>query len=180
MGLFGRAHLSVEEVERALKRPLTGDPSRGERGVLSALRADRVEEVRRLLDRDGSLASDFKQLVADHLFQAARARESLRAWRVQLPVAVWEEYARESAATRLPLAECLGAAIERDYDRRQRSLDPIDALDARVRAYHTAAAAILDELKRGLDAAGSLHEIRQALRRLEDVLARNAAAAARR
>jgi hypothetical protein len=45
MGLFERFHLSQEEAETRLKRALTGDPTRGEIGLLAALNANKHDDV---------------------------------------------------------------------------------------------------------------------------------------
>jgi hypothetical protein len=147
MSLFASFRLSVSEVEAAIHRPLSGDPSRGERGVLALLFAGRLHDARRMLDRDPGVASDFKGFMAKHLEEAERRWESLRVWRVRLPVSVWEEYARESRALHRPIGECLSAAIERDCEARRSSVEPVLALREEVRAYHSAATRILDELR---------------------------------
>ena len=45
MALFERFHLSQEEAEARLKRALTGDPTRGEIGLLAALSTNKLDDV---------------------------------------------------------------------------------------------------------------------------------------
>jgi hypothetical protein len=58
MPLVERYHLSQEEAEARLKRALTGDPTRGEIGLLDALRANRLDDVQSRLARDATLGAD--------------------------------------------------------------------------------------------------------------------------
>ncbi|SRR5712692_3604066 len=96
MPLFGRFHLSQEEAEARLKRALTGDPTRGEIGLLAALNSNKHDDVQSRLARDTGLGTDLRELVGEHL-QKSRARwETRRAWSVTLPLPIWDEYARES------------------------------------------------------------------------------------
>ena len=119
MALFERFHLSQEEAEARLKRALTGDPTRGEIGLLAALSANKLDDVQSRLARDATLGADLRELVAEHL-QKARARwETRKAWSVTLPLPVWDEYARESRITGRSITECLVSAIRRDYERRK-------------------------------------------------------------
>lgn len=168
MGVFGKVRLSLEEVEARLKRPLRGDPTSGERGVISALSAERMDEMQRLLDRDATLGADFKDLVNEFLERAAHARSAFRGWRVQVPFAVWREYARESQAARLPVSDCLAAAIERDCERRLQSRDPMEALTKEVRAFHTAASQVLQEVRQLGIAAADVRGLVQRVGRLEE------------
>src|SRR5687767_6853862 len=85
--------LSWEEVERRLGRPLTGDPTRGERGVVAALGRTRIDAVRQSLERDASLGADFKDVISAHLAEMERRWHTSKSWRVQVPGPVWEEYA---------------------------------------------------------------------------------------
>ena len=168
MGVFGHVRLNPNDVEARLKRPLRGDPTSGESGLLYALGAERMDAVQRQLDEDTTLGSDFKELVNEFLERAAHARSAFRGWRVQVPFAVWREYARESQAARVPISDCLAAAIERDCERRLQSRDPMEALTKEVRAFHAAAAAVLEEV-RGLGiAASDVRGLFQRVRRLED------------
>jgi hypothetical protein len=159
--------LANEEVERRLKRPLKGDPTRGERGVMNTLRSDGLEEARRLLQRDETLGEDFKELVSEVLTQAG-GRAPMTSWRVRLAPVVWEEYARESRSTGVTLSDCLSAAVTRDYERRLAGHDPLDVLTREVRSYHTAAAHVLDEVRRlGITAADTRSLVRR-VERLEE------------
>jgi hypothetical protein len=139
MGLFERFHLSQEEAEARLKRALTGDPTRGEIGLLAALVANKLDEVQSYLVRDATLGADLRDLVAEHL-QKARARwETRKAWSVTLPLPIWDEYAREARITGRSITECLVSAVRRDYDRKKGTLEPLETLDQNVRAFHAAA-----------------------------------------
>jgi hypothetical protein len=171
MALFERFHLSQDEAEARLKRPLTGDPTRGEVGLIAALNADKHDEVLSPLGRDASIGDDLRQLVAEHL-QKARARwETRKAWTVTIPLPIWDEYARESRITGRSVTECLAAAIRRDYEQRKGSLEPLATLDQNVRAFHTAATQLLHETRQVLDRLGPVNDIAMRLARIESVVA---------
>jgi hypothetical protein len=160
MPLFERFHLSQEEAEARLKRALTGDPTRGEIGLLAALGANKLDDVQSRLARDATLGEDLRQLVAEHL-QRTRARwETRKAWSVTLPVPIWDEYARESRITGRSITECLASAIRRDYERKKGTLEPLEALDENVRAFHAAAHQLLQEAREVIDRVGPLQERR--------------------
>jgi hypothetical protein len=170
MALFERFHLSQDEAEARLKRPLTGDPTRGEIGLIAALNADKHDEVQSRLSRDASIGADVRELVAEHL-QKARARwETRKAWSVTVPLPIWDEYARESRVTGRSVTECLGAAIRRDYERRKGTLEPLEALDQNVRAFHAAASQLLQEARQVIERVGPVQEIGVRLARIEGVL----------
>jgi hypothetical protein len=167
MALFERFHLSQEEAEARLKRALTGDPTRGEIGLLAALSANRLDDVEGRLAHDATLGADFRELVGEHL-QKVRARwETRRAWSVTLPLPIWEEYARESRITGRSVTECLVAAIRRDYERRKGTVEPLETLDQNVRAFHAAATQLLAEARQVLERIGPLQEIGLRLTRIE-------------
>jgi hypothetical protein len=170
MALFERFHLSQEEAEARLKRTLTGDPTRGEIGLLAALNANRIDEVHSRLAHEATLGADLKELVSEHL-QKARARwETRKAWSVSVPLPVWDEYARESRLTGRSVSECLAAAIRRDYDQRRGTSEPMETLDQNVRAFHAAASQLLTETRQVLERVGPLQEIGMRLARIEGVL----------
>ena len=170
MALFERFHLSQDEAEARLKRPLTGDPTRGELGLIAALNADKHDEVQSRLGRDSSIGTDLRALVSEHL-QKARARwETRKAWTVTVPLPIWDEYARESRVTGRSVAECLGAAIRRDYDRRKGVLEPLEILDQNVRAFHAAATQLLHEAREVLERVGPLNDIGLRLARIEGAI----------
>ena len=170
MPLFERFHLSQEEAEARLKRALTGDPTRGEIGLLAALGANKLDDVQSRLARDGTLAADLRELVTEHL-QKARARwETRKAWSVTLPLPIWDEYARESRVTGRSITECLVSAIRRDYERRRGTMEPLETLDENVRAFHAAAAQLLSETRQVLDRVGPLQEIGMRLTRIESAM----------
>jgi len=170
MPLFERFHLSQEEAEARLKRPLTGDPTRGEIGLLTALGANKLDDVESRLARDATLGEDLRQLVAEHL-QKTRARwETRKAWSVTLPVPIWDEYARESRITGRSITECLVSAIRRDYQRRKGAVEPLETLDENVRAFHAAATQLLQETRQIIERVGPLQEIGMRLTRIERAL----------
>jgi hypothetical protein len=170
MALFERFHLSQEEVEARLKRALTGDPTRGEIGLLAALTANKYDDVQGRLARDASLGADLRELVAEHL-QKSRARwETRKAWSVTLPLPIWDEYARESRITGRSITECLVAAIKRDYERRRGTLEPLETLDQNVRAFHVAATQLLQEARQIIERVGPVQEIGMRLSRIETAL----------
>jgi hypothetical protein len=175
MALFERFHLSQEEAEARLKRALTGDPTRGEIGLLAALNANKYDDVQGRLARDATLSVDLRDLVAEHL-QKARARwETRKAWSVTLPLPVWDEYARESRITGRSITECLASAVRRDYEQRKGTLEPLETLDQNVRAFHAAATQILQEGRQIMERIGPLQEIGMRLARIENVVGGRAA-----
>src|SRR5258708_2335225 len=170
MPLFERFHLSQESAEARLKRALTGDPTRGEIGLLAALSANKLDDVQGRLARDGNLGADLRELVAEHL-QKARARwETRKAWSVTLPLPIWDEYARESRITGRSVTECLVSAIRRDYERKRGTLEPMEVLDGNVRAFHSAASQLLQEARLIIERFGPLEEIGMRLTRIESVI----------
>jgi hypothetical protein len=170
MALFERFHLSQDEAEARLKRPLTGDPTRGEIGLIAALNAHKHDEVQSRLSRDGSIGADLRELVAEHL-QKARARwETRKAWTVTVPLPIWDEYARESRVTGRSITECLRSAILRDFERRRGALDPLETVDQSVRAFHGAASELLQQAREVVERIGPLNEIAMRLSRIESAI----------
>lgn len=167
MALFERFHLSQDELEARLKRPLSGDPTRGEIGLVAYLNANKYDEVRSRLDRDATIGSDMREAIAEHLEKARARWEARRTWSVSMPLVIWDEYARESRTTGRSITECLAAAIRRDYDRRQGILEPLETLDMNVRAFHVAATQLLEEARTTLARLGPLEEIGMRLTRIE-------------
>ncbi len=173
--LFERLHLSQDEAEARLKRTLSGDPTRGEIGLLAALNGNKFDDVQRQLQHDASLAADLRDLVTAHL-QKARARwETRKAWSVTVPLPVWDEYAREAKLTGRSITECLAAAISRDYQRRRGSIEPLETLNQDVRAFHAAAGQLLQEARQIIERVGPLSEIGMRLARIEGALGGRAA-----
>lgn len=170
MALFERFHLSQDELEVRLKRPLSGDPTRGEIGLVAALNANKYDEVRTRMDRDAAIGADLRDAVAAHLQKARTRWETRRTWSVSMPLAIWDEYARESRITGRSITECLATAIRRDYDRRQGILEPLETLDLNVRAFHAAATQLLDEARGVLERLGPLQEIGMRLARIESAI----------
>src|SRR5712691_2755814 len=170
MPLFERFHLSQEDAEARLKRALTGDPTRGEIGLLAALAANKLDDVQGRLARDATLGADLRDLVAEHL-QKGRARwETRKAWSVTLPLPIWDEYARESRITGRSITECLVSAIRRDYDRRKGTIEPLETLDQNVRAFHAAATQLLHEARQVIERVGPLNDIGMRLSRIENAI----------
>jgi hypothetical protein len=170
MPLFDRFHVSQEEAEARLKRTLTGDPTRGEIGLLTALNANRHDDVQSRLARDSSLGADCRELVAEHLQKSKARWETRKAWSVTLPLPVWDAYARESRITGRSVTECLVSAIRRDYERRKGTLEPLEALDQNVRAFHAAATQLLAETRQVLEQLGPFKEIGMRLARIEGAI----------
>lgn len=170
MPLFDRYHLSQEEAEARLKRPLTGDPTRGEIGLLAALSANKLDDVQSRLARDASLGQDLRDLVSEHLHKARARWETRRAWSVTLPLPVWDEYAREARITGRSITECLVSAIRRDYERKKGTLEPVETLDQNVRAFHAAATQLLEEARQVMERVGPLQEIGMRLTRIEGAI----------
>jgi hypothetical protein len=170
MALFERFHLSQDEAEARLKRPLTGDPTRGEIGLIAALNADKHDEAQLRLGRDTMIGADLRDLVVEHLRKARARWETRKAWTVTVPLPIWDEYARESRVTGRSITECLGAAIRRDFDRRSGTLEPLETLDQNVRAFHSAASQLLHETRQVLEQLGPVSEIAMRLSRIEGAL----------
>ena len=175
MALFERFHLSQEEAESRLKRALTGDPTRGEIGLLAALNANKYDDVQSRLTRDSSLGADLRDLVAEHLQKAKARWETRKAWSVTLPLPVWDEYARESRITGRSITECLASAVRRDYEQRKGTLEPLETLDQNVRAFHAAAAQLVVEARQVLERVGPLQDISMRLARIEGAMGSRAA-----
>jgi hypothetical protein len=170
MPLFDRFHLSQDEAEARLKRALTGDPTRGEIGLLAALNANKHGDVQSRLARDSSIGADLHALLAEHLQKSKARWETRRAWSVALPLPVWDTYARESRITGRSVTECLVSAIRRDYERRKGALDPLETLDQNVRAFHAAATQLLHEARQVIEQVRPLQEIGMRLARIEGAI----------
>ena len=170
MALFDRFHLSQDEAETTLKRGLTGDPTRGEIGLVTALNENKYDDVQSRLARDTSVGADLRELVAGHLAKARTRWETRKAWSVALPLPVWDEYAREARVTGRSITECLAAAIRRDNERRKGLLEPMETLDQNVRAFHSTATQILHEARQVLERVGPLQDIGMRLARIEGAL----------
>lgn len=170
MALFARYHMTAADAEKQLKRPLSGDPGRGEQGILAALNADRFDDVRRLLDRDLDVREDFKDLVEARLRPAVARAGKMKSWNVTVPLPVWDEFAKQARLANLPISEVLARAIERDLARQQEALSPVEALDADVRAFHRAAGEVLGEVRQLATRVGAIQELSLRLGRIEAAL----------
>jgi hypothetical protein len=89
---------------------------------------------------------------------------------VTLPLPVWDEYANEARITGRSITECLVSAIKRDYERKKRTLEPMETLDQNVRAFHAAATQLLQEARQVLERVGPLQEIGMRLSRIESAI----------
>jgi hypothetical protein len=174
MGLFERYHLTPADAEKKLKRPVGGDPSRGEQAVLAALNADRIDDARRLMERDPDIGADFRELMDDHLRRAVARAGQVKSWNVALPLPIWDDYARLARLAKIPISEALAAAVQRDFERRQETLAPVEALDENVRAYHRAAVELMNEVRQLHTRLGSIQDISMRLGRIEAALATTA------
>ena len=170
MALFERFHLSQEEAEARLKRVLTGDPTRGEIGLLTTLNGNKYDDVQTRLARDVDVGADLRDLVSQHVNKARARWETRKAWSVTLPLPIWDEYAREARITGRSITECLASAVRRDYEQRKGTLEPLESLDQNVRAFHAVAAQLLNEARVVLDRLGPINEIGMRLSRLESVI----------
>lgn len=115
--LFGAFRIASDEVERALGRPLEGDPSRGERGILALLNKGRLAEARRELE--GDLRDDFRTLLKGHFERCESRWGALRLSRIYLRREVWEFYAREARQRGKAVDQALSEAVERDFETRR-------------------------------------------------------------
>ena len=165
MALFAAYKLTIEDVERELNRRLSGDPSSGELAVILAMNALRLENVRERLDQDESLGRDFRELIERKLLHAGNGE--FKAWTVHLPVALWDEYARLGRVANISVSQSLAAAIQRDAVRRRSALDTVASLEESVRAYHRAAAQVLDRAAEVLQRLGVVQELSVRLGRIE-------------
>ena len=172
MKLFGRYGLALEEAEKTLKWPLTGDPSRGEHAVLAALNGTRLEDARRILDRDSSIKEDFRELVEARLRSALRRAGEVKSWSVGLPLPLWDEYAKQARLANIPIGECLAAAIQRDHERQRVALDAVGVLDEHILAYHRATAQLVEEVRQLVQRLGSIQELSARVGRIEAALNR--------
>jgi hypothetical protein len=111
--LFGAFRIASDEVERALGRPLDGDPSRGERWILALLNKGRLGDARRQLE--GDVKGDFRALLKTHFERCERRWGVFRLSRVSLRKEVWEFYAREARKMGKTADEALTEAVERDF-----------------------------------------------------------------
>lgn len=171
MGFFERYHLTVADAEKKLKRPVSGDPSRGEQAILAALNSDRIDDARRMIERDAGIGSDFRELVDEHLRKAVARAGQVKSWNVSLPLPVWDDYARLARLGKVPISEALAAAVQRDFERRRETLSPLDALDEHVSAYHRAAAELMEQVKQLHARLGPIQDITARLGRIEAALA---------
>jgi hypothetical protein len=114
--LFRRFQISKESIECALGRRLSGDPSRGELGVLSLLNKGRLAEVRQRLGSD--VGPDFRTHLLDHLDAAAGQKG--RVFRAHLAPEAWQSYLEETWTTGESLDTVLSRALQRDWEQRRR------------------------------------------------------------
>ena len=171
MGLFERYHLSPADAEARLKRPVTGDPARGEQAVLAALNSDRLDDARRLLERDPTIGADFRELVDGHMRKAIARADQVKSWSVSLPLPIWDDYARLARVAKIPIGEALAAAVQRDFERRREVQAPMEALDTNVRAYHRAATELMEEVRRLAERVGAVQDLSARIGRIEAALA---------
>lgn len=147
MALFETYRLSREQAERRLKRTLSGDPASGEQSVLVALNCGRLKVAQEMLEGDPMLGEDFRKMVRDHLRSAGGRAATIKHWSVPIRLPVWDEYAAEARRSGMRIGEVLSAALENELARRGQALDPIERLDANVRAYHSAAGTLIARLE---------------------------------
>lgn len=169
-GLFQRYHLTAEDAEHWLKRPITGDADRGEAAVLAALNNNDFEDARRRLEFDPELGKDFRTLVEDHMRAALSRADQLKSWRISVPLPVWDEYAKEARIHRRSIAECLAQAVRRDFEQRRSSRDPLAAVDDNVKAYHRAILQLQENVKTLVERLGSVQDLATRMARIEAAL----------
>lgn len=172
MALFPTNDLTAEDVERELRRPLNGDPSEGEVALVCALKALRLEEVRRKLERDHTIAEDCRELIERKLQELLRQGEQ-KSWSVSLSMPLFLEYAQMARASATTIAACLRAAIERDSARRKQDLDVASSLDQAVREYNRATSVLLGEVRDLVARLGSIQDLAMRITRLESALGRS-------
>ena len=170
MPFFANYRLAPEEVERALNRPLSGGPSGGEHAVLAALNRDRLGDVRRLLERDGSLGPDFRELLEERLRMAQLRQGDVKSWSVVLPVAILDEYRKLARRANVGISDILREAIQRDFRARREALDTVAALKESVLDYHRAANQVLDQARAVVERLGPIQDLANRMTRLEKML----------
>lgn len=171
MALFPRHDLSEKDIERELMRPLNGDPSEGEVALLCAFNALRLDDVRRLLDRDDRIGKDCRELFERKLRAVMRQGER-KSWSVSLPVPLFEEYAQMARTSATSIGDCLRAAIERDSARRKQDLDTAATLDRSVCTYTRTTNLLLNEVRGLVERLGSIQDLAMRISRLETALGR--------
>jgi hypothetical protein len=114
MPLFSRYALTRDEAERLLGRPLTGDPSRGERAAVHALANLDLARVQVLLD-DEHIGEDFRSLVEERT--AAATKRGAKQFIVEISISgnAYDHYRRLARELGLPMAAVVAAAVERDF-----------------------------------------------------------------
>lgn len=166
MSMFPSTDLTVEDVERELKRSLNGDPARGEVALVNAFSDLRLDEVRRSLERDRTIGKDCRELIEQKLQKLLRLGEQ-KSWSVPLPVALFQEYAQLARRSATTVGACLRAAIERDSSRRKQDLDVASSLEQAVREYNRATSILLGEVRDLVTRVGSIEDLAIRMTRLE-------------
>jgi hypothetical protein len=171
MGLFDSYHLSLQETERRLMRPVKGDPSEGEMAVLSALNADRVPDARRRLKDGAGLGPDFTEMVEEHLRQAFAGGAGTMVASVRLPASAMERFRDQAFRTGRNISEVLEDIILAEAERRDEVENPLravhEAMGSCTRAVGTLLSDVTDLTKR----VGSIQELGMRLGRIEKILA---------
>lgn len=166
MALFPSNELTAEDIERELRRPLSGDPSEGEVALVNALRGLRLDEVRRTLECDGRIGNDCRELIERKLKELLRQGEQ-KSWSVPLPMPLFQEYAQLARTSATTVGTCLRAAIERDSARRKQDLDAASSLELAVREYNGATSVLLGEVRDLVTRVGSIQDLAMRITRLE-------------
>jgi hypothetical protein len=109
-------------------------------------------------------------LIEERLRPAVERAGKMKSWNVTLPLPVWDVYARQARLSRLPISEVLALAVQRDFERQQEALAPVEALDGNVRAYHRAAGEVLEEVRQVAARLGSIQDLSVRLGRIEAAL----------
>jgi hypothetical protein len=173
MAFFDSFHLSVEEAEKRLGRPLQGQRGgykTAEVAVIDALNDDKPEAVASLLGRKGDLGQDFIELVEAHIWAAESGGKAYMRTSVDLRHDVWTYYARERRLTGRSLKDLVTEAVDRDHRRQLEASDRIEVLCEELQRFHRAATEILEVTKDERKRLESSADLYQRLRTIESSL----------
>lgn len=175
MGLFTGYHISRSAIEHKLKRPLTGDASRGEVALVYRLNNDRLTEVAETLRRpDQSLKPDFVEYLREHVAAAGKDTDRPRKWSVTVSAEAARFYAERAALAHVPIQVILEEVIARDHQNSLEALSVVDSLAQAVHTTNTSLQATTTELKGVVAKVGDIQQIGLRIHRIEQVLSAQA------
>lgn len=166
--LFCRYALSRAQAEERLGRPLTGDPSSGERAALQALADMNLPRCRTLLNAP-SIGADFRALVLDRIDQAVKREGKHFVVSALVNGNAYDHYARLARLQGVPVSSVVATALERDFAtaRALRALDSEPVLPTLV-SYLRELLDLLQEAKIDPDLAGHIGRLSDLQARLSE------------